>query len=625
MAQSVDVQKLLVRGLLGGWFAFGGLMGQQVAMAAGPLGPLTVKRISLQAMAQADQKQADETNGDTLADAEDIVEDDVPFSELNEALTAARSRLTELTKAAEIAKVAGELREKLQAIEAENRQLKSVLDHLQTDNNQLVQFKQNASSRITELESQVNDGTAEAQRLDEELISMRWQNSELRSSLATAETSANESHEELAKIQGEMDARASSLTTAAEQSATEIARLKSELDKTREEALTVERNKLEHDAELAELQKAAEESKADVDRLAKDLDATITDLGDTQAKLTRTESALDDARIALEAAGKEASDLGAQLVGERTETEELKQRLDTAEADLDRTRSLNAGLERQVDLLKTAAGEATDAARQNLLAVENQINEINAALASIAEGDAAPPTIAPAGGPVELGASGSVARSSVISSNNAGDGWPPKPSPPRSAAQPQLIAATAPAAADQTAAQEALDAVTTIEPAAAPDGAVNAAQPSSPPVNLASLTSANQAQDADALIKALDAKREARGLAMTVPGSLLFAVNSDKIEPSARDALSDVAELAAIYEGRDILIIGHTDAVGDATYNQQLSERRAALVKSFFVDEFAIDAERVKVEGQGEQNPITSNATADGRSTNRRVEVVILN
>jgi len=163
--------------------------------------------------------------------------------------------------------------------------------------------------------------------------------------------------------------------------------------------------------------------------------------------------------------------------------------------------------------------------------------------------------------------------------------------------------------------------------AARGDGA-DAAGDQPPGINLASLTTdlpANRRQDAQALLAGLKPEKDARGLSMTVPGAQLFAVDSDEIDPSAFEALASVAKLVDLYDGRDVLIIGHTDAVGDAGYNQQLSERRAALVKQFFVERFDINSSRLQIEGQGEENPITSNATADGRDANRRVEVVILN
>ena len=68
-----------------------------------------------------------------------------------------------------------------------------------------------------------------------------------------------------------------------------------------------------------------------------------------------------------------------------------------------------------------------------------------------------------------------------------------------------------------------------------------------------------------------------------------------------------------------------SDAVGDAAYNRQLSERRAELVKQFFVDNFELSADQLTIEGLGEARPIASNATPQGRRANRRVDVLILN
>jgi OmpA-OmpF porin, OOP family len=65
--------------------------------------------------------------------------------------------------------------------------------------------------------------------------------------------------------------------------------------------------------------------------------------------------------------------------------------------------------------------------------------------------------------------------------------------------------------------------------------------------------------------------------------------------------------------------------MGDAAYNRQLSERRAELVKQFFIDNFELPPDRLSTEGVGEARPIASNATAQGRRANRRVEVLIQN
>jgi OmpA-OmpF porin, OOP family len=83
--------------------------------------------------------------------------------------------------------------------------------------------------------------------------------------------------------------------------------------------------------------------------------------------------------------------------------------------------------------------------------------------------------------------------------------------------------------------------------------------------------------------------------------------------------------LINLYKDQPVLIIGHTDAIGASDYNKTLSERRASLIKQFFVDNFDVDGSRLSTRGLGEERPIASNATAAGRRANGRVEVLILN
>ena len=112
----------------------------------------------------------------------------------------------------------------------------------------------------------------------------------------------------------------------------------------------------------------------------------------------------------------------------------------------------------------------------------------------------------------------------------------------------------------------------------------------------------------------------------TVPGELLFAEGSDQVQTAAAyDTLAKVAELIGMYDDRQVLIIGHSDARGDAARNRQLSERRAERVKQILVNSFEIEADRLSTEGRGDTLPIASNATPEGRRANRRVEVLVLN
>jgi outer membrane protein OmpA-like peptidoglycan-associated protein len=70
-------------------------------------------------------------------------------------------------------------------------------------------------------------------------------------------------------------------------------------------------------------------------------------------------------------------------------------------------------------------------------------------------------------------------------------------------------------------------------------------------------------------------------------------------------------------------INGHTDSTGSLAHNQQLSERRAASVANYLGDRGGVDQRRISTMGFGPSQPVASNATADGRAQNRRVEVLI--
>ena len=70
------------------------------------------------------------------------------------------------------------------------------------------------------------------------------------------------------------------------------------------------------------------------------------------------------------------------------------------------------------------------------------------------------------------------------------------------------------------------------------------------------------------LLADLHSKLDERGLMTTVPGELLFAMGSDEVQAGAYDTLAKVAELIGTYDDRQVLIIGHSDAVGDAAVQQ---------------------------------------------------------
>jgi len=70
-------------------------------------------------------------------------------------------------------------------------------------------------------------------------------------------------------------------------------------------------------------------------------------------------------------------------------------------------------------------------------------------------------------------------------------------------------------------------------------------------------------------------------------------------------------------------IQGHTDDVGKDEYNKDLSNRRAASVKNYFISK-GISADRLQSAGYGEERPVADNKTAAGRAQNRRVEILLI-
>jgi outer membrane protein OmpA-like peptidoglycan-associated protein len=111
-----------------------------------------------------------------------------------------------------------------------------------------------------------------------------------------------------------------------------------------------------------------------------------------------------------------------------------------------------------------------------------------------------------------------------------------------------------------------------------------------------------------------------------VPTDALFDFNKHDIKSSAIPALEEAAAYIAEFmgPGHKVYITGHTDNVGGPVYNDGLSNRRAAAVAKWLVDNKKVDAARVVTGGDGEEKPIAPNNTPDGRARNRRVEILIM-
>lgn len=121
----------------------------------------------------------------------------------------------------------------------------------------------------------------------------------------------------------------------------------------------------------------------------------------------------------------------------------------------------------------------------------------------------------------------------------------------------------------------------------------------------------------------LKGKQTDRGIVLTI-GDVLFSTGKADLSPRANASIDKLAEFLRNHPDRNLSIEGHTDSVGSDTYNDELSERRAEAVKSALVAK-GVDSGRIVTKGLGKRFPVATNATAQGRQLNRRVEVVVLN
>ncbi|HEY0566226.1 MAG TPA: OmpA family protein [Terriglobales bacterium] len=119
----------------------------------------------------------------------------------------------------------------------------------------------------------------------------------------------------------------------------------------------------------------------------------------------------------------------------------------------------------------------------------------------------------------------------------------------------------------------------------------------------------------------LSTRDTARGLIANL-SDVLFAVNSYQLRPNAQLALAKFAGIVQAYPGLHLQVEGNTDSTGTPEYNQRLSEKRANSVRDFLVSQ-GVKPGDITAQGLGENNPVASNDTAQGRKQNRRVEIVV--
>ena len=132
-----------------------------------------------------------------------------------------------------------------------------------------------------------------------------------------------------------------------------------------------------------------------------------------------------------------------------------------------------------------------------------------------------------------------------------------------------------------------------------------------------------RAAQLSAELAALNAKPSPRGMVITL-GDVLFANGQSNLNPGTDSNLSKLFDFLINNPDRKLLIEGHTDSVGSAQSNMMLSQSRAQSVFGYLISR-GISANRLSMQGLGESSPVSTNASAEGRQQNRRVEITVLN
>lgn len=125
------------------------------------------------------------------------------------------------------------------------------------------------------------------------------------------------------------------------------------------------------------------------------------------------------------------------------------------------------------------------------------------------------------------------------------------------------------------------------------------------------------------LAKVASVKQDARGMVITLSDGVLFESGKSDLLLAAQLKLNSVADALTQQDPDARMIVeGHTDTQGGATYNQALSERRAHSVRDYLVSR-GVAADRVSSQGFGSSRSVADNNSAEGRANNRRVEIVV--
>ena len=444
-----------------------------------------------------------------------------------------------------------------------------------------------AGGRLEEL-SRAAEAVAASRQLQQEL---REENQKLHAELKAGGIERSE----LEAAKQAAEARAAELTKTVEQATAKAREIDQQLVAVRSQS----------EQRIAAADSARTKAEARLSELRDSLQRAEQDEARVGADLARVQGELATAKEQVAAAGREHTQIGQRAAALQHERDDLRTRLADATAGLERSEAAKAQLESEIAELREAARIAADDTRQLIEALA---------------------AIGLAAGPLATDAA-LLAESGKPSAGEQGDGGRSAAVAPVKDVEVVVAPSQGPEPANTNADLQQTQTASATRP-----GEVEGAHLDQRGVLggvPAVLTLANlppdERQQVQGLLADLDSRLNERGLMTTVPGELLFTMGSAEVRSGAYNTLAKVAELISMYGDRRVLITGHSDAEGPAADNQQLSERRAELVKQIFVDRFKLAADRLATEGLGEARPIASNDTPQGRRANRRVEVLILN
>src|SRR6185369_5082111 len=116
----------------------------------------------------------------------------------------------------------------------------------------------------------------------------------------------------------------------------------------------------------------------------------------------------------------------------------------------------------------------------------------------------------------------------------------------------------------------------------------------------------------------------AQGPKTFVFDNLNFDAATTQLTPDSQPTVNDLASILKAYPNAQVQLVGYTDNTGPADANQTLSQNRADAVKRLLVNQ-GVSAKRISTQGLGQNKPVASNDTEEGRLKNRRTELVVSN